>query len=49
MADGDVLPLCEDWSVGEVVSGGFHGPFWRVPQESTSDDAAKTPDPLGPS
>lgn len=27
----------------------FHGPFVRVPQVSASDDAARAPDPLGPS
>lgn len=42
--DGEVLP--EDWSVGDVVSGGFQG-FVRVPQVSTSEEAASAPDPLG--
>lgn len=31
------------------MSGGFQGPFERVTQGSASDDAAKAPDPLGPS
>lgn len=46
---GGVLPLCEGWG-GEVESlGVFHGPFVRVPQVSASDEAARAPDPLGPS
>lgn len=46
-AEGEVLPLCEDCSVGEVVSG-FHGPFGRAFHGSGSDDAARPPEPLGP-
>lgn len=43
-----MLPLCEDCSVGEVVSGGFQGPFVRGPHGSASDEVAKAADPLGP-
>jgi len=31
------------------VSGGFHGPFVRAIHGSASDDAARAPEPLGPS
>jgi hypothetical protein len=31
------------------VSGGFQGPFVRATHGSASDEAAKAPDPLGPS
>jgi hypothetical protein len=31
------------------VSGGFHGPFVRAIHGSASEDAAKAPEPLGPS
>lgn len=44
-----MLPLCEDCSVGDVVSGGFQGPFARAPHGSASEDAAKAPEPLGTS
>ena len=47
--EGEVLPLCEDCNVGDVVSGGFQGPFARAPQGSASEDAAKAPEPLGAS
>lgn len=31
------------------MSGGFHGPLARATQGSASDEAARAPDPLGPS
>ena len=31
------------------MSGGFHGPFVRAIHGSASDEAARAPDPLGPS
>jgi hypothetical protein len=31
------------------VSGGFHGPFVRAIHGSASEDAARAPEPLGPS
>jgi hypothetical protein len=44
-----VLPLC-DCKVGEVVSGGFQGPFVRAIQGSASEpDSASAREPLGPS
>ena len=43
-----MLPLW-DCSVGDVVSGGFHGPFVRAIHGSASEDAARAPEPLGPS
>ena len=46
--EGDVLPLCELCSVGDVVSG-FQGPVVLVRATHGSDESAKAPDPLGPS
>lgn len=35
--------------MGEVVSGGFQGPFVRPTHGSASDEAARAPEPEGPS
>lgn len=43
---GDVLPLCDDCIVGEVVSATCHG-FVRAGHVSASEEAVRAPEPLG--